>query len=139
MLTEQELLKMPEEDYMNEAKLAFFKNLLIKEAEELMVTIESARKSLADNESEADLADVATKQEMQQLHLRTVERQSKLLRKIREAIRRIDEGEYGYCEETGEPIGIPRLLARPTATMSIQAKEAQEYKERTEGEHEDDE
>lgn len=139
MLTEQELLKMPEDDYMNDEQLAFFEDLLKKMEAELLETIDEARKSLADNESEADLADVATKQEIQQLHLRTVERQSKLLRKVREALVRIHEKSYGYCEETGEAIGLRRLLARPTATLSIQAKEAQEYKERTEGESEAEE
>jgi len=103
---------------------------------ELEESIASARKALSENETNADPSDIATVQEMQQLHLRTVERQTKLMHKVEQAIDRINTGEYGYCEETGEPIGIPRLLARPTATMSIQAKEAQEYKERTEGENE---
>ncbi len=135
-LTEAQLLAMPESDYMNEAQLEFFKKLLKLEEQELMHAIDEARAGLSNHEAEADLADVATQQEMQQLHLRTVERQTKLLKKVRETLRAIDEGDYGYCEETGEPIGLKRLLARPTATMSIQAKEAQEYKERTEGEPE---
>lgn len=133
MLTEEKLLKMSEDDYMNEQQTAFFEGLLQENRKELMETIQEARDGLADNEVSSDPSDIATKQEMQQVYLRTVERQSKLLRKVEQALDRIRNGEYGYCEETGEPIGIPRLLARPTATMSIQAKEAQEYHEKTEG------
>jgi DnaK suppressor protein len=137
ILTQEQLLKMPDEDYMNDAQLNYFRDLLKKEEKELLQVLEEARECLSNQETEADMADVATQQEIQQLHLRTVERQTRLLKKIRETLRRIDEGEYGYCEETGEAIGLRRLLARPTATLSIHAKEAQEYKERTEGEPED--
>jgi len=137
MLTEEQLLKMSDDDYMNEAQLEFFRLRLIDMKAELLGIIEDARQALAENENSSDPSDIATKQEMQQLHLRTVERQSKLLRKVNQAIESTKGGgDYGYCEETGEPIGLPRLLARPTATLSIQAKEAQEYKERTEGENE---
>lgn len=139
MITEQKLKKMSEDDYMNHGQLEFFRHRLQQMKSELVESIELARSSLVDNEVSSDMSDIATKQEMQQLHLRTVERQSKLLRKVDEAIERTKTGEYGYCEETGEPIGILRLLARPTATLSIQAKEAQEYKERTEGEGETEE
>ena len=134
MITEEQLKKMSDDDYMNEAQQEFFHDKLKEMKAELEESIHNARQALADNEVSSDVSDIATKQEMQQLHLRTVERQTKLLHKVEEAIDRIKSGDYGYCEETGEPIGIPRLLARPTATMSIQAKEAQEYKERTEGE-----
>lgn len=134
MITEEQLKKMSDDDYMNEAQLEFFHDKLKEMKAELEESIDNARQALADNEVSSDVSDIATKQEMQQLHLRTVERQTKLLHKVEEAIDRLKSGDYGYCEETGEPIGIARLLARPTATMSIQAKEAQEYKERTEGE-----
>ena len=134
MITEEQLKKMSDDDYMNEAQLEFFHHKLKEMKAELEESIDIARQALADNEVSSDVSDIATKQEMQQLHLRTVERQTKLLHKLEETIGRLKSGEYGYCEETGEPIGIPRLLARPTATLSIQAKEAQEYKERTEGE-----
>lgn len=136
MITEEQLKKMSDDDYMNEAQLEFFHDKLKEMKAELEESIDLARQALADNEVSSDVSDIATKQEMQQLHLRTVERQTKLLHKVEEAIDRLKSGDYGYCEETGEPIGIARLLARPTATMSIQAKEAQEYKERTEGEGE---
>ena len=133
MLTEDKLLKMSEDDYMNAEQLEFFEHLLKENREELLGTIQEARDGLTDNEISSDPSDIATKQEMQQVYLRTVERQSKLLRKVDQAMDRIRSGDYGYCEETGEPIGLPRLLARPAATMSIQAKEAQEYHEKTEG------
>lgn len=133
MLTEAKILKMSDDDYMNAEQLAFFEEVLKEQRAELTASIEEARASLADNENNADPSDIATKQEMQQVHLRTAERQAKLLSKVNQAIERIHNDDYGYCEETGEPIGIPRLLARPTATMSIQAKEAQEHHEKTEG------
>ena len=133
MLTEAKILKMSDDDYMNAEQLAFFEAVLKEQRAELTLSIEEARASLADNENNADPSDIATKQEMQQVHLRTAERQAKLLSKVNKAIERIHNDDYGYCEETGEPIGIPRLLARPTATMSIQAKEAQEHHEKTEG------
>jgi DnaK suppressor protein len=133
MLTEAKLLSMKEDDYMNDQQLEFFHHLLNEQKEELTQSIDEAKKNLAESEHNIDLNDVATQQEMQQLYLRTVERQSKLLRKVESAIKRIDNDNYGYCEVTGEPIGLKRLLARPTATMSIQAKEIQEHHEKTEG------
>jgi DnaK suppressor protein len=133
MLTKEELLAMPEKDYMNNAQLAFFKNLLEEQKEELNRAMSEAKQNLAKSEHNIDMNDVATEQEMQQIYLRTVERQSKLLNKINKTIRLIDSKDYGYCEISGDPIGIPRLLARPTATMSISAKEIQEHHEKTEG------
>lgn len=133
MITKEQLLAMPKEDYMNEEQLAFFKNLLLQQKEELNHSIEQARSNLAEQERNPDPNDVATQQEMQQVYLRTVERQSKLLNKINKTLQLIEEGDYGYCEITGDPIGLERLLARPTATMSVAAKEIQEHHERTEG------
>lgn len=133
MLTEAELLAMSDDDYMNEAQLEFFRALLTEQKLELIDAIESAKKELSNYEHNIDEGDIASSQEMQQFHLRTVDRQSKLLRKVNESIKNIETGEYGYCEETGEPIGIQRLLARPTATLSIQAKEIQEHQEKTQG------
>lgn len=133
MLTEKELLNMPEDAYMNEEQLAFFKELLLQQKQELSEAIDDAKQSLAESERNTDLNDVATSQEMQQIYLRTVDRQSKLLRKVNESLKHIENGEYGYCELTGEPIGVQRLLARPTATLSVQAKEIQEHQERTQG------
>ena len=132
-MTKEELLKMPEKDYMNQKQLDFFTELLKEQAIELENSIAQAKQALAESEQEIDLNDVATKQEMQQLHLRTMERQSKLIKKVNKSLMLIKEGEYGYCLETGEPIGLQRLLARPTATLSIQSKQAQEHQEKTLG------
>ena len=118
---------------MNQVQLDFFENLLKEQAVELEDSILKAKEALADSEQEIDLNDVATKQEMQQLHLRTMERQAKLVKKLNKSLMLIKEGEYGYCLETGEPIGLRRLLARPTATLSIQSKQAQEHQEKTIG------
>lgn len=133
MLTEKELLEITEDAYMNAEQLAFFKKLLIKQKRELIEAIDEAKRGLSEPERNTDLNDVATSQEMQQLYLRTVDRQSKLLYKVNESLKHIESGEYGYCELTGEPIGVQRLLARPTATLSVQAKEIQEHQERTQG------
>jgi DnaK suppressor protein len=133
VLTETQLLKMSDADYMNDQQLSFFKDLLLKQKNELTSAIENAKKSLSESERNTDLNDVASSQEMQQLYLRTVDRQGKLLRKVNSALRCIDNGEYGYCEVSGEPIGLKRLLARPTATLSVEAKEIQEHQERTQG------
>ena len=132
-ITKEELLKMPEKDYMSQKQLDFFTELLKEQAIELENSIAQAKQALAESEQEIDLNDVATKQEMQQLHLRTMERQSKLIKKVNKSLMLIKEGEYGYCLETGEPIGLQRLLARPTATLSIQSKQAQEHQEKTLG------
>ena len=132
-ITKEGLLKMPEKDYMSQKQLDFFTELLKEQAIELENSIAQAKQALAESEQEIDLNDVATKQEMQQLHLRTMERQSKLIKKVNKSLMLIKEGEYGYCLETGEPIGLQRLLARPTATLSIQSKQAQEHQEKTLG------
>ncbi|MFT6836128.1 MAG: DnaK suppressor protein [Francisellaceae bacterium] len=133
MLTQEKLLKMPEKDYMNEAQLQFFRALLKEQKDELSISVAEAKQNLSQTEHNIDLNDVATQQEMQQIYLRTVERQSKLISKINKTIILIDKQEYGYCEISGEPIGLKRLLARPTATMSVSAKEIQEHQERTGG------
>jgi DnaK suppressor protein len=88
-----------------------------------------------ETENHPDLVDRASSESDRALELRTRDRQRKLISKIDEAIMRIDDGSYGYCEETGEPIGLPRLEARPTATLTI---EAQERHERSERVHRDD-
>lgn len=136
IITKEELLKMPEKDYMNQKQLNFFESLLMEQAQEIELSVQQAKEALANSEQEIDLNDVATKQEMQQLHLRTMERQGKLLNKVKQSlimIRKGKQGDYGYCLESGEPIGLHRLLARPTATLSIQSKQAQEHQERTVG------
>ncbi len=130
MLTEQELIDSPESDYMNEKQRAFFKNLLETQVDEILANIDSVRNELQENQHAADELDVAHGQEDIRTKLRLIDRQTKLLAKLREALQRIDEDEFGYCEATGEPIGIKRLLARPTATLCIEEKIRQEQQEK---------
>jgi len=121
LLTEAEILAMPEDDYMNPAQLEFFRVRLSRMRDELLENAASTGANLRENELVADPADRATVEEEHALELRVRDRERKLLKKIDEALGRISEGEYGWCEETGDPIGIGRLLARPTATLSIDA------------------
>ena len=125
-LTEAELLKMPEKDYMNAAQRAFFKARLSVMRDEILEKAAETVEHMREIEAVADPADRATVEEEHTLELRTRDRERKLLRKIEESIARIDDGSYGWCAETGEPIGVPRLLARPTATLSIEAQERRE-------------
>lgn len=117
---------MPESEYMNDAQLEFFRNRLLKMREEVLAREMDVKERLHQREIFADPADRATAEEEHWLDLRLRERESMLLRKIDEALRRIRDREYGYCEKTGEPIGIPRLLARPTATVCVDVKDQDE-------------
>jgi DnaK suppressor protein len=125
-LTEEEILKAPEKDYMNEAQLAFFRQRLVELRDQLLQNADDTGEHLRENEVTTDPSDRATLEEEYTLELRTRDRERKLLKKIEKSIRIIDDGSYGFCEETGEPIGIPRLLARPTATLSLEAQERRE-------------
>jgi DnaK suppressor protein len=126
VLTEPDLLKAPDKDYMNEAQLAFFKRRLTELRDQLLQNADDTGEHLRENETTTDPSDRATLEEEYTLELRTRDRERKLLKKVEKSIRLIEEGNYGYCEETGEPIGIPRLLARPTATLSLEAQERRE-------------
>lgn len=125
-LTEADMLKMSEKEYMNEAQLAFFRDLLSKMRDDILRKADETVEHMREVDNVADPADRATVEEEHTLELRTRDRERKLLKKIEQSIARIDDGSYGYCDETGEPIGIPRLLARPTATLSIEAQERRE-------------
>jgi DnaK suppressor protein len=125
-----------DEPFMNDRQKEYFRQKLLAWKEEIL---EESRGTIAtlqqDTVNEADLADRATSETDRALELRTRDRQRKLIAKIEEAIRRIDDGSYGYCEETGEPISISRLEARPIATLSLEAQERHERRERV---HRDD-
>jgi DnaK suppressor protein len=121
-LSEAEVRRMPESAYMNDAQLEFFRQRLLQMRTEVVEREVDVKERLHQRESFADPADRATAEEEHWLDLRLRERESLLLRKIDDALRRIRDREYGYCEVTGEPIGIPRLLARPTATVSVDVK-----------------
>ncbi len=125
-LTEEELVKAADKDYMNEAQLTFFKKRLIELRDQLLQNADDTGEHLRENEVTTDPSDRATLEEEYTLELRTRDRERKLLKKVEKSIRMIDDGSYGFCEETGEPIGIPRLLARPTATLSLEAQERRE-------------
>lgn len=133
-LSEAELLRAPASQYMNAEQLAYFRARLIEMQKELLEKADLTSEHLREHEVEPDPTDQATIEEEYALELRARDRERKLLKKIDEALRRIDDGTYGWCEETGEPIGIPRLLARPTATLSVEAQARRELKQRLYGE-----
>jgi DnaK suppressor protein len=113
---------MPESDYMNEVQLEYFRQRLLKMRQEVLAREMDVKERLHQREVFADPADRATAEEEHWLDLRLRERESMLLHKIDESLRRIRDREYGYCEKTGESIGILRLLARPTATVCVDIK-----------------
>mgnify|MGYP002133300842 FL=1 len=111
MLTEQDILNDSGEDYMTPAHLEFFKQRLLQMKQELIANATATSQHLQEQEATPDPADRATLEEEYALELRTRDRERKLLQKIDQAVTRIDHGEYGYCEDTGEPIGLQRLMA----------------------------
>ena len=125
-----------DEPFMNERQLEYFKQKLLNWKEDIL---RESRETLvhlqSETENHPDLADRATSETDRALELRTRDRQRKLISKIDEAIRRIEDKSYGYCEDTGEPIGVARLEARPIATLSLEAQERHERRERV---HRDD-
>ena len=128
-LSEARLRAMPESDYMSQPQLRFFQQRLLEMRAEVVTRQSAILEQLNEHETPADPADRATAEEEYTLALRLRERESILLRKIDESLARIRSKEYGYCEKTGEPIGIPRLLARPTATVCVQVKDHDEKTE----------
>ena len=133
LLTAEEILQMSDDDYMDERQLAFFRNLLVQMEKELRQNADQTTVNLRETTVAPDPTDRATIEEEHALELRTRDRERKLLKKVEAAIRRIDEGEYGYCEETGDPIGVARLMARPTATLSLEAQQRRELKQKMYG------
>jgi DnaK suppressor protein len=129
-LTKEQVLAAPEDDYMSEAQLAFFRQLLLAERQALIDAARETTVNLRENEATADWTDRATIEEEQALELRVRDRERKLLKKIEEALARIEDGSYGWCEDTGEPIGVARLIARPAATLTVEAQERHEALER---------
>lgn len=130
LLTEAEILVMPEEDYMNPAQLEFFRLRLSKMRDELLENAASTGANLRENELVADPADRATVEEEHALELRVRDRERKLIKKIDETLGRIESGDYGFCDKCGVEIGIKRLEARPTATLCIDCKTLDELKEK---------
>jgi DnaK suppressor protein len=128
--SEEQLLRMPDAAYMNEDQLAFFKYRLQRMEKELLANAGETTEHLRETVIVPDPADRATIEEEHALELRTRDRERKLLKKVQSALQRIESGDYGFCEETGDPIGIPRLLARPTATLSLEAQQRRELKQK---------
>ena len=120
--TEAQLRRAPDSQYMNDTQLAFFQQRLMQMRGEVLAREVDVKERLHQREIFADPADRASAEEEHWLDLRLRERESLLLKKIDDALRRIRDKEYGYCEKTGEPIGIARLLARPTATVCVDVK-----------------
>ncbi|HEY6814329.1 MAG TPA: RNA polymerase-binding protein DksA [Croceibacterium sp.] len=119
------------EDYMSPQQLNYFRVLLLEWKKSILSAAENTLQSLQDGPiREPDLNDRASSETDWGIELRTRDRQRKLIAKIDAALRRIDEGEYGWCEVTGEPIGINRLIARPIATMTVEAQQAHERREK---------
>ncbi len=119
------------EAYMSEGQLDYFRRLLLEWKRSIMSASADTLQQLQDGPiREPDLNDRASSETDWSIELRTRDRQRKLVAKIDSAVRRLDEGEYGYCEVTGEPIGLGRLTARPIATMTVEAQEAHERRER---------
>ena len=130
-LTDDELLAMPESEYMNEKQLEFFRMKLQALKDDLLSNAGETTEHLREDTSIVpDPADRATIEEEHALELRTRDRERKLLKKISQSLGRIESGEYGFCDETGEPIGLGRLIARPTATLSLEAQQRRELKQK---------
>lgn len=121
-----------DEPYMNPRQLEYFRRRLLRWREEILRASDVTLRQLAEGEARpADATDWASSETHRYYELRTRDRERKLLAKIDAALRRIEDGTYGYCEETGEPIGIRRLEARPIATLSIEAQERHERREKS--------
>lgn len=120
------------EKFMNPVMLEYFRQKLLKWRSELLVeSTETIKEMQEDNLQKPDIADRASAETDHALELRTRDRERKLISKINSALEKIEDGSYGYCEETDEPISIARLEARPIATLSLEAQERHERKERT--------
>ena len=130
-LTDADLMAMPDDAYMNDVQLAYFRAKLVRLKLEIQSNaVDTTEHLREDTVVVPDPADRATIEEEHALELRTRDRERKLLKKIEQSIMRIDAGDYGYCDETGESIGVGRLLARPTATLSLEAQQRRELKQK---------
>ena len=133
-MTDEELLAMPDAEYMNIKQMMYFRLKLLALKHGILVNAGATSEHLRDESAVVpDPTDRATIEEEHALELRTRDRERKLLKKIEQSIARIDAGDYGYCDETGEAIGVGRLLARPTATLSLEAQQRRELKQKMYG------
>jgi DnaK suppressor protein len=132
-LTEAELLRMPDSEYMSPRQLTYFRNRLLELREELLRESDSLWPTLSDSGALADLADRATLEEEQSRMRRLRNRERQLMARIEAALTRIEAGTYGFCEDTGERIGLRRLLARPMARLTLEAQQNREHQKITYG------
>lgn len=130
-MDEKTLLAMPEADYMNAAQLAFFERLLLQLREETLAEIDTARLQMMEHDQVSDALDRAMQEEAALITLRIADRKRQLIPKIDLSRQRIRTKAYGYCLQTGEPIGLARLLIRPTAEYCTDAKSLNELRENT--------
>jgi len=135
VISEQRLLAMVDKNYMNAAQLRFFETRLLTLKQDTLLQIRNAQQRLGERPELNDDADLAQYEEECRLSLRIVDREARLLHKIDTALARIRRGEYGYCLESGEPIGVQRLLIRPTAEYCAEVKTRMEQKEKHYGKH----
>jgi DnaK suppressor protein len=131
--TLQELNAMPESEYMSAPQLRYFKAVLDSMRADILINSDATSEHLRENVVVPDPADRATIEEEHAIELRTRDRERKLLKKITQALEAIEQGEYGWCEETGDAIGLRRLLARPTATLSLEAQQRRELRQKMYG------
>lgn len=131
--SDEVLLAQPDSEYMSAPQLDFFRQKLQALEAELRTNAGETTEHLRETVLVPDPADRATIEEEHALELRTRDRERKLIKKVQQALARIDSGEYGFCEETGEPIGLHRLLARPTATLSVEAQQRRELRQKQYG------
>ena len=130
-LDDADILAMPDSEYMNDVQMAYFRRKLVLLKQDILNNAGETTEHLREETVVVpDPADRATIEEEHALELRTRDRERKLLKKIEQSIARIDAEDYGYCDETGEPIGVGRLLARPTATLSLEAQQRRELKQK---------
>ena len=128
--TEAELLRMPDSEYMSPRQLAYFRHSLQELRDELLRATDPVWPPLSDSDAPADPADRASLEEEKSLMLRLCGRERQAMANIRAALARIEAGTYGFCEDTGEPIGLRRLLARPIASLTLEAQHRRELQER---------
>jgi DnaK suppressor protein len=133
VLTEAQVLQMTEAEYMNPDQLEFFKVLLQGMERDILSNAGETTEHLRETVLVPDPADRATIEEEHALELRTRDRERKLLKKVQQNLARIEAGDYGWCEETGDPIGVGRLIARPTATLSLEAQQRRELRQKLYG------
>jgi DnaK suppressor protein len=133
LLSQAQIAAMPESEYMSAPQLRYFKSILDGMRADILANSEATGENLRENVVVPDPADRATIEEEHAIELRTRDRERKLLKKITQALEAIEQGEYGWCEETGDAIGLRRLLARPTATLSLEAQQRRELRQKMYG------